>query len=63
MTKLAGCSKDHAKEIDLYNKSYDDKVERINAMMKMAKEALDFIENKTKEEKEELLQKASYYYA
>ena len=29
MSKLAGCSKDHAKEIDLYNKSYEDKVERV----------------------------------
>lgn len=32
-------------------------------MMKIAKEAFDSIENKTKEEKEDLLQKASYYYA
>lgn len=63
MSKLAGCSKDHAKEIDLYNKSYEDKVERINTMMKMGKEAFDSLDNKTKEEKEELLQKASYYYA
>ena len=63
MSKLAGCSKDHAKEIDLYNKSYEDKVERINTMLKMGKEAFDSLDNKTKEEKEELLQKASYYYA
>ena len=63
MNKLAGCSKDHAKEIDLYKKSYEDKVERINTMMKIAKETFDSIENKTKDEKEELLQKASYYYA
>ena len=52
MSKLAGCSKDHAKEIDLYNKSYEDKVERINTMMKMGKEAFDSLDNKTKEEKE-----------
>jgi hypothetical protein len=32
-------------------------------MMKIAKETYDSIENKTKDEKEELLQKASYYYA
>ena len=46
MSKLAGCSKDHAKEIDLYNKSYEDKVERINTMMKMGKEAFDSLQNK-----------------
>ncbi len=43
MSKLAGCLKDHAKEIDLYKRSNEDKVERINTMMKIAKEAFDSI--------------------
>ena len=33
MAKLQGCSKDHAKEIDLYGKSYDDKLAQIREMM------------------------------
>jgi len=27
MSKMMGCSKDHAKEIDLYSKSYEDKID------------------------------------
>ena len=61
MSKLAGCSKDHAKEIDLYNKSFDDKVERIKKMMDLARLAVNDIDEGGK--KEELLQKASYYFA
>ena len=33
MEKLVGCSKDHSKEIDLYEKTYIDKVDRIKSMM------------------------------
>jgi len=40
MTKLLGCSKDHAKEIDLYGKSYDDKLAQIREMMDLARIAL-----------------------
>ena len=31
MAKIMGCSKDHAKEIDLYSKPYEEKIERIRA--------------------------------
>ena len=57
MTKLAGCSKDHAKEIDLYNKSYDEKLEQVCQMMGQAKSALS-----AEGDRAELLQKACYYY-
>ena len=33
MAKLAGCSKDHAKEIDLYGKSYEEKLEQVRQMV------------------------------
>ena len=36
MAKIMGCSKDHAKEIDLYSKPYEEKIERIRAQMKQA---------------------------
>jgi hypothetical protein len=29
MKEMMGCSRDHSKEIDIYNKSYKEKVERI----------------------------------
>lgn len=29
---MIGCSKDHSKEIDIYNKSYAEKVARIKTM-------------------------------
>ena len=29
---MFGCSKDHAKEIDIYNKSYKEKIDRIKFM-------------------------------
>jgi hypothetical protein len=31
MAKLIGCSKDHGKEIDLYNKPYEEKIDRVLA--------------------------------
>ena len=33
MEKLIGCSKDHSKEIDLYDKTYVDKIDRVKTMM------------------------------
>ena len=36
MEKMMGCSKDHAKEIDLYNKTYADKIDRVKTQMKQA---------------------------
>ena len=33
MSKMVGCSKDHGKEIDLYGKSFEDKVARIEGLI------------------------------
>jgi hypothetical protein len=33
MHKMAGCSRDHSKEIDLFNKTYDEKLERVAKMI------------------------------
>ena len=30
--KMMGCSKDHAAEIDIYNKTYPEKIERVKLM-------------------------------
>ena len=38
---MMGCSKDHAKEIDLYSKSYAEKVERVRTQMKQAQQAME----------------------
>jgi len=74
MHKMMGCSRDHAKEIDLYSKDYGSKIERI---MKMVEEAIAALqERKSAQQKaleaektidpileQEFLQKASYYFA
>lgn len=39
MSKVIGCSKDHGKEIDLWNKSFSEKVQRIKAMLEEADKA------------------------
>lgn len=41
MEKLIGCSKDHSKEIDLYDKTYSDKIDRVRTMMKQAQSAFE----------------------
>ena len=41
MAKMLGCSKDHAKELDLYNKCYDDKIDRVKSQMKQARQAME----------------------
>ena len=41
MEKILGCSKNHSKEIDLYEKTYGEKVERIETMMSQAKLAYE----------------------
>ena len=41
MEKLIGCSKDHSKEIDLYDKTYVDKIDRVQKMMQQAYSALE----------------------
>ena len=69
---MIGCSKDHSKEIDLYDKTFGEKIERVKTMVDQAQkayvEAMEELkdEEETKEsiakQKEENLQKASYYY-
>ena len=41
MEKLMGCSKDHSKEIDLYDKTYADKIDRVKTMMQQAQSAFE----------------------
>lgn len=48
---MVGCSKDHGKEIDLYNKSYEEKILRVQSHLSEAIKS------------ENDLQKRSYYYA
>ena len=55
MSKVIGCSKDHGKEIDLWNKSFNEKVERIKKMLSEA--------DKAGSDTEEGLQKQAYYNA
>jgi hypothetical protein len=74
MHKVIGCNKDHSKEIDLYGKTYEGKMERVSKMVIEAELALkqrkqDLLKAKRdgKELDEalngEYLQKASYYFA
>ena len=50
LSKMVGCNKDHGKEIDLYSKSYAEKIDRIKSLMIEANKSEDS-------------QKRSYYYA
>ena len=47
MAKMIGCSKDHAKEIDLYQKNYADKIDRVKTQMKQAQQALEAADEAT----------------
>jgi hypothetical protein len=49
--KMLGCSKDHGKEIDLYNKTYSEKIQRVRTLLEEAQKS------------EDDLQKSTYYYA
>ena len=55
--KLAGCSKNHGQEIDLYNKSFGEKIDRIQTLLKEAEK-----ERTEKETEEDFLQRRCYYY-
>lgn len=57
MAKLLGCSRDHGKEIDLYNKSYADKIEQIGTHLKYAEADSDPATSEADE-----LQRKAYYY-
>lgn len=35
-----GCSKDHAQELDIYNKSYKEKMDRIKVMKEQGNQAI-----------------------
>ena len=71
--KMMGCNKDHAVELDIYNKSYKEKIDRIKLMKeqgnvaiaeynKMQTQGID--KNASSATKpEDMLNKASYYYA
>jgi uncharacterized protein YqgQ len=50
---MMGCSRDHSKEIDIFNKSFREKMDRIKAMKEEGNKAF----------KNNELDKASYYYA
>lgn len=39
--KILGCSKDHGKEIDLYNKTYAEKIQRIKTLLEEAEKSED----------------------
>ena len=66
---MMGCSKDHAKEIDLYSKTYEDKIDRVRTQMKQAQQAMEAANEskalegeKAEEERKVQLQKSVYYY-
>lgn len=77
--KMMGCSKDHAAEIDIYDKPYKEKMKRIKLMKEQGNEAIGLynkvMQNHPVEEPKpagedpdpnsptEILNKASYYYA
>ena len=41
MEKLMGCNKNRSQEIDLYDKPYSEKIERVRTMYKQATSAFD----------------------
>eukprot|EP00347_Sterkiella_histriomuscorum_P019330 403342060 len=53
LKEMMGCSRDHSKEIDIYSKTYSEKMERVQLMKEQGNEAY----------KQEDFGKASYYYA
>jgi tetratricopeptide (TPR) repeat protein len=70
--KQMGCSRDHAQELDIYNKPYSEKIKRITLMKEQGNLAMKQISQPPppKQEGEEepeseqtLLEKASYFYA
>lgn len=56
---MMGCSKDHAAEIDIYNKTYKEKIQRIQLMKQQGNEAIQEFNSKLDFD---FMQKASYYY-
>lgn len=63
MSKMAGCSKDHGQEIDLWNKPYEEKIQRIKTHLVEAVKATQPSElGDSATAKEDALQKQSYYF-
>lgn len=50
---MMGCSRDHSKELDIFNKPYAEKIERIKSMKDQGNKFF----------KDNELDKATYYYA
>lgn len=44
---MIGCSKDHGKEIDLYNKTYDEKIQRVKTLLEEAEKSGDELQRRT----------------
>ena len=57
--KMMGCNQDHAAEIDIFNKSYKEKMQRITMMKEQGNAAMKSL---TTDNANDMLQKASYYY-
>ena len=53
MKEMMGCSRNHSKEIDIYSKSYSEKIQRIISMKDEGNQSF----------KDGHYDKASYYYA
>jgi hypothetical protein len=53
MKEMMGCSRNHSKEIDIYNKSYEEKIQRVISLKDEGNASY----------KEQQYDKASYYYA
>lgn len=69
---MMGCAKDHAAELDIYNKTYKEKIERIKLMKEQGNLAIAEYNKKADSAQvtgdeafkpDDFLNKASYYYA
>lgn len=61
---MMGCNRDHAVELDIYNKPFSEKIVRIKMMKDEGNKAMgELSKNTDSQTQEDLLNKASYYYA
>ena len=61
---MMGCNRDHAVEIDIYNKPFSEKILRIKMMKDEGNKAMgELSKNTDQQTQEDVLNKASYYYA
>ena len=61
---MMGCNRDHAVELDIYNKPFSEKIVRIKMMKDEGNKAMgELSKNTDPQTQEDLLNKASYYYA